>query len=91
MADRTPNYTGADLEDVVRRAGLVALRRSTDVSEVTMADFEAALEDSRASVTDEMSRDYAQIADKLKQNALQQGSIGFVMPGQLTPRREKGT
>ncbi len=90
VAERTPNYTGADLEDVVRRAGLVALRRSTDVSEVTMADFDAALEESRASVTDEMSREYAQIADKLKQNALQLGSIGFVMPGQLTPRGEKG-
>jgi len=90
VAERTPNYTGADLEDVVRRAGLNALRRSTDVAEVTMADFDAALDESRPSVTDEMSREYGQIADKLKQNALQLGTIGFVMPGQLTPRGEKG-
>ena len=90
VAARTPNYTGADLEDVVRRAGLTALRRSTDVAQVTMADFDAALDDSRPSVTDEMSREYGQIADKLKQNALQQGTIGFVMPGQLHPRGEKG-
>ena len=90
VAARTANYTGADLEDVVRRAGLLALRRSLDVEDVSMADFDAALEESRPSVSDEMSREYAQIADKLKQNALQQGTIGFVMPGQLTPRGEKG-
>ena len=90
VADATPNYTGADLEDVVRRAGLNALRRSTEVGEVTAADFEAAVADSRASVTDEMSREYAQIADRLKQNGLQEGTIGFVMPGQLSPRGEKG-
>ena len=53
QADRTERYTGADLEDVVRRAGLVALRQSLETKQVTMAHFDAALADSRATVTPE--------------------------------------
>ena len=52
--ERTERFTGADLEDLVRRAGLIALRRGLDRGKVTMADFEAALEETRASVTPEM-------------------------------------
>ena len=51
LAQRTERFTGADLEDLVRRAGLTALRRGLDAQEVTMADFEAALSETRASVT----------------------------------------
>ncbi|GGB28832.1 ATPase AAA [Sphingomonas metalli] len=90
VARRTERYTGADLEDVVRRAGLVALRRSLGAREVYMSDFEKALEDSRASVTAEMERDYEQIAARLKQEAAAIQPIGFISPGQLTPRGEKG-
>ena len=42
LAQRTERFTGADLEDLVRRAGLTALRRGLDSATVTMADFEAA-------------------------------------------------
>ena len=38
LARRTERFTGADLEDLVRRAGLNALRDSIDAGEVTMAD-----------------------------------------------------
>src|SRR6185295_436560 len=38
LAQRTENFTGADLEDLVRRAGLTALRRELDSAKVTMAD-----------------------------------------------------
>ncbi|MES2045936.1 MAG: CDC48 family AAA ATPase [Pseudomonadota bacterium] len=91
VAARTDRFTGADLEDVVRRAGLSALRRSLDTREVTMADFEAALEDSRASVTPEMERDYEQMAARLKQDAASLQPIGFISPGQLQPHGPKGT
>ena len=89
VARRTERFTGADLGDVVRRAGLIALRRSLGAREVYMGDFEAALEESRASVTDDMERDYQQIAAKLKQDAASIPPIGFISPGQLTPRGEK--
>ena len=80
VARRTERFTGADLEDVVRRAGLGALRRSLDTREVRQADFEAALTESRASVTPEMERDYAQIASRLKQDAAAIQPIGFAFP-----------
>ena len=87
LARRTEKFTGADLEDLTRRAGLAALRHSLGAALVTMADFEIALKDTRASVTPEMEEDYARIADTLKANAMRPTTgIGFVMPGQLTPR-----
>jgi transitional endoplasmic reticulum ATPase len=90
LAQRTDRFTGADLEDLVRRAGLFALRGSIDARAVTMAEFERALGETRASVTEEMEREYEQIQAKLKQDAMSAGGgIGFVGPGMLTPRGEK--
>src|SRR5918994_6810234 len=54
LADRTQGYTGADLEDLVRRAGLQALRENVGASTVPMRLFEAALKETHASVTPEM-------------------------------------
>ena len=87
IARRAERFTGADLEDLTRRAGLTALRRGLDSAEVTMADFEAALLETRASVTDEMLADYERIKDTLKSDAVKPvGGIGFVYPGMLQPR-----
>jgi transitional endoplasmic reticulum ATPase len=94
LAQRTERFTGADLEDLTRRAGLTALRRGLDAVEVTMADFEAALTETRASVTPEMLEEYARIQDTLKSDAVRpdRGGIGFVSPGMLRPRSpEKGS
>jgi transitional endoplasmic reticulum ATPase len=88
LAERTERFTGADLEDLVRRAGLTALRRGLDAAKVSMADFEAALKETRASVTPEMVEDYARIQQTLKSEATRPtgGGIGFVYPGMLQPR-----
>ena len=87
LAQRTDRFTGADLEDLVRRAGLTALRRKLDSGNVTMADFEAALSETRASVTPEMLEEYARIEQTLKSDAVRPlGGIGFVLPGMLRPR-----
>jgi len=87
LARRAERFTGADLEDLTRRAGLTALRRGLESAEVTMADFEAALLETRASVTDEMLTDYERIQDTLKSDAVRPlGGIGFVTPGMLQPR-----
>jgi len=90
VAGRTERFTGADLEDVVRRAGLAALRESLGNKEVTMAHFEAALADSRATVTPEMEREYEQIVAKIKQDAVALNPIGFIAPGMLQGRGPKG-
>src|SRR3954470_15260463 len=87
LARRTERFTGADLEDLVRRAGLTALRRGLDASEVTMADFEAAVRETRASVTPEMLEEYDRIQETLKSDAVRpMGGIGFVLPGMLRPK-----
>jgi len=87
LAQRSERFTGADLEDLVRRAGLNALRDSIDAGEVGMAAFEAALKETRASVTEEMLGDYAKIQETLKSDAVKPiGGIGFVLPGMLQPR-----
>ncbi len=91
LAQRTERFTGADLEDLVRRAGLTALRRDLEGGEVTMADFEAALAETRASVTEEMLSDYQKIRETLKSDAVKpMGGIGFVLPGMLRPKGENG-
>jgi len=89
LAERTERFTGADLEDLVRRAGLAALKRSLDSDIVTMADFEAALKDTRASVTEAMERDYEKIQGEIKQQAMSVDPIGFFAPGMLKPVREQ--
>src|SRR5438552_905315 len=87
LARRTERFTGADLEDLVRRAGLTALRRGLDTAKVSMADFEVALTETRASVTPEMLEEYGRIQDTLKSEATRPlGGIGFVLPGMLRPR-----
>ncbi len=89
LAQRTERFTGADLEDLVRRAGLTALRRGLETAEVTAADFEAALGETRASVTPEMLDEYKKIEQTLKSDAVRpNGGIGFVFPGMLPPRQD---
>ena len=66
---RTERFTGADLEDLVRRAGLIALRRGIEAKKVTMADFEVALAETRASVTPEMLEEYERNQETLKSGA----------------------
>jgi transitional endoplasmic reticulum ATPase len=88
LARRTERFTGADLEDLTRRAGLTALRRDLGNAQVSMSDFEAALAETRASVTPEMLIEYERIQDTLKSDAVRpdRGGIGFVTPGMLTPK-----
>jgi len=78
IARATHGYTGADLEDIARRAGLLALREDPDVPTVSMRFFNAALELTRASVTPEMEEEYRRLADTLKrENPRGSGRIGF--------------
>ncbi|WP_296722551.1 CDC48 family AAA ATPase [Erythrobacter sp.] len=90
LADKTERFTGADLEDLVRRAGLSALRRvGGDVSEVSQQDFDEALKDSRATVTEAMESEYKKMRGELKKRAAEVQPIGFITPEMLTPTREK--
>ncbi|TCD06893.1 AAA family ATPase [Erythrobacteraceae bacterium CFH 75059] len=90
LAEQTERFTGADLEDLVRRAGLGALRRvGGEVTQVAAADFAAALEDSRATVTPQMEDEYRKLRGELKARAAQVQTIGFISEGMLEPLRER--
>jgi transitional endoplasmic reticulum ATPase len=88
IADRTNGYTGADLEDLTRRAGLQALREDINISEIPMRLFESAMKETRASVTEEMEREYKELAETLKSESPQgrRKQIGFAVGG--VPVRE---
>ena len=82
VARRTQGYTGADLGDVIRRAGLLALRQDLGTATVGRAQFEQALKETRASVTVEMEREYEELRSRLKQQgATQRQPIGFAIGG----------
>jgi transitional endoplasmic reticulum ATPase len=77
---------------VVRRAGLVAIRKhGANAKKVDAADFAEALKDSRATVTPEMEAEYAKIKGELKQrvNEVNLTPIGFVAPGMVSSTRDK--
>jgi transitional endoplasmic reticulum ATPase len=88
VAAQTERFTGADLEDVTRRAGLAAIRRKGEaVKTVNAADFAEALADSRATVTAEMEEEYAQMKGELKKRAMEVSPIGFLAPGMVSSTR----
>ena len=76
---RDQGFTGADLGDVVRRAGLLALRGDIASPAVGRSQFEQALRESRPSVTPEMEQEYEQLRRSLKQQGplVQRPRIGF--------------
>ena len=89
IAAETVRFTGADLEDVVRRAGLCAIRRSkTAPKSVTAADFTDALADSRATVSEQMEEEYAKMKGELKRKALEVKPIGFIWDGMVESTRD---
>jgi transitional endoplasmic reticulum ATPase len=88
IAGRTERYTGADLEDIVRRAGLVAIRRGgLKTKSVTSGDFEEALADSRPTVTEQMEEEYGAMRTELKRRAMEVRPIGFIHEGMLESTR----
>ncbi|MGB5778903.1 MAG: CDC48 family AAA ATPase [Allopontixanthobacter sediminis] len=90
VASGAERFTGADLEDVVRRAGLNALRRAGgEVETVTAADFTGALKDSRATVTVKMEDEYKKMRGELKSRAAEVQPIGFLHEGQVEPSRNR--
>ncbi len=92
LAKEAERFTGADLEDVVRRAGMTAIRtRGAKAKTVTGADFKAALADSRATVTAEMEAEYAKIKGELKKRAAEVNlsPVGFLAPGMVSSTRDR--
>lgn len=81
LAEETQRFTGADLEDLTRRAGLIALRKMPDATMVSKEDFQSALAEARPSVTPEMEREYEEMLRTLRQESPQKTQIGFTQFG----------
>ena len=89
VAKQAERFTGADLEDVVRRAGLVAIRRSDGAPDtVSAADFAESLKDSRATVTAKMEAEYRKMKGELKKRAMEVKPIGFITEGMVESTRD---
>jgi transitional endoplasmic reticulum ATPase len=58
MAKITKGYSGADIQSVCREAAMIALRRDIDSKEVTLADFQEALQKIGPSISPEMENWY---------------------------------
>lgn len=82
LARRTQGYSGADLSDLVRRAGMLALRGDLETNRVGREQFEQALKETRASVTPDMEREYEELRARLKQQGpSDKRPIGFQVGG----------
>ena len=66
LVSRLENYTGADIEGVVREAAILALRENNEAKEVTTKHFDAALEEVTPSVTEDTVKYYAELGKKLR-------------------------
>ncbi len=66
LSRETGNYSGADIEAIVREAAYSALRKNMKVKEVTMKDFEAAMKQVRPSFSPKTEDKYEDFKDNYK-------------------------
>lgn len=79
LAPAQKTHTGADPGDVLRRAGLLALRQTLQSDKVAAAQFEQALRETRVLVTPEMERQYEELRGQLKEQGPARQPIGFAI------------
>jgi len=82
LAEITDGYVGSDLENITREAAIEALRADPDAEEVEMQHFRLAMEEVRATVTDEIEEYYEEIAEEFTggnapRERRQGGRVGF--------------
>ncbi|MGB2825771.1 MAG: CDC48 family AAA ATPase, partial [Thermoplasmata archaeon] len=65
IAEKTGGYVGADLENLCREAGLIALRHKKGANKVTSSNFEEALKLVRASTDQETAKLYESLAKEM--------------------------
>ena len=66
LARETPGYSGADIENICREAGLNALRKSFAAKEVTKNDFEEAMKKVKPSITPDLLKFYERMTERFK-------------------------
>ena len=66
LAKVTKGYSGADIEALCREAGMYALRKGGDETQITMAEFKSAMEKVRSSITQDMETWYQNVVSSFK-------------------------
>jgi transitional endoplasmic reticulum ATPase len=69
LAKETELFTGADIENVCKEAGLLALRENLEAKEVTMEHFEAVMKKARSSVTEQDIEAYKLLEERFFKSA----------------------
>jgi len=69
IAKETEGFTGADLEALVREAGMIALRKNMTAEKVTKKDFNEAKKKVQPSVTKQSLETYKKIEEQFLNNA----------------------
>src|SRR3989338_130524 len=72
LAEKTEGYSGADLEAVVREAGLNALRENINAKDVSKKHFDDALKKIKASITEDMFVKYTKAVEELQKAKLEE-------------------
>ncbi len=70
LAKMTENFSGADLEALVREAAMNALRRDINAKFVTWEDFQKALERIHASLSPDLIKYYTEVQEMFKHTIL---------------------
>jgi len=78
LAKRTKGYSGADIAEVCRKAGRLALREDLGAERVEWRHFLEALKQTQPSVTTDLEEHYRKLARDLRKASRQ---IGFVEEG----------
>jgi transitional endoplasmic reticulum ATPase len=75
LAKETAGFSGADLEALVREAGMNAMRRSMDAKEVTIKDFEKAMKEITPSVSKDMNEFYESVLKRRKAQKIDESAM----------------
>jgi len=81
LAEKTEGYVGADIENLVREAAMLALRENINTKEVKKKYFDAAMDKVKASVGKGVLEKYKKIEEnylKSAKSALAQDSAGYL-------------
>ena len=69
LAEKTDGYVGADLENLVREAAMLALREDINVKTVKRVNFEDAMKKVRPSVTKSTMETYQKMEEQYLRSA----------------------
>lgn len=75
LARRSERFSGADIAEVSRKAGRLALRESLESEKVAMRHFRKALQDTQPSITPDLEERYRKLRRELRHATTR---IGFV-------------